>query len=171
MSVGERREGLKIAVWGVLWIVGAVAFWLYAAGNPINDLRLALSASVAAGQVTDSWEDAEDTDSGGLSWSHGVAYTFFLPDGFEVKSGEVGSGRLRSEFVDLKRPVPVEIEYLAGSPAVNRLKGNGSQSLGEWLLRKVGVGGLLLVVFLLPGVQLFRSGVAELRSAQKLSSR
>jgi hypothetical protein len=60
----ERREAIKTLIWGAVWIVGAVAFWLHAAGNLIHDLRLALSANVAQGQVTGSWEDAEDGDDG-----------------------------------------------------------------------------------------------------------
>ncbi|ODS57825.1 MAG: hypothetical protein ABS36_05135 [Acidobacteria bacterium SCN 69-37] len=159
----SRREALKTIAWGVLWIVGAVAVWLQSAGNPIHDLRLALGAEVSPGRVTDSWEDTDDGDDGRLNWWSAVAYTFVLPDGREIKSGDSGSGRLRPEFADITDPVPVEVEYLASSPTINRLRGSGSQSLGEWLLRKVGLGGVLLVVFLMPGAHLLRSGIADLR--------
>lgn len=116
MASGGRREAMKTVIWGLVWLVGAVALWLQAAGNLIHDLRLALSASVAQGHVTDSWEDAEDGDDGRLNWHHAVAFTFVLADGREVKSGARGDGRLLREFVDLKQPVPVEVEYLAASP-------------------------------------------------------
>jgi hypothetical protein len=51
------------------------------------------------------------TATGRLHWWHAVAFTFVLPDGREIKSGESGSGRLRREFADIKEPVPVEVEY------------------------------------------------------------
>jgi len=159
----SRRETLKTIAWGVIWIVGAATFWLYGVGNPIHDLRLALSAEVAPGRVTDSWEDAEDGDDGRPRWFSALAYTFVLPDGREIKSGDSGSSRLRPEFVNITEPVPVEVEYLPNSPTINRLRGSGSQSLGEWLLRKGGAGGALLALLLIPGVQMLRSGIAELR--------
>jgi len=160
-----RREALKSITWGLTWVVGAIAFWLQVAGNPIHDLQLALSAEVAPGRVTDSSEDVEFGDDGRENWWSGVGYTFVLPDGREIESGQSGEERLPPELVDISEPVPVEVEYLADSPTTNRLKGSGSQSLGEWLLRKVGFGGVLLVLFLMPGVTMLRNGIAELRGS------
>jgi len=165
MATPQQREALKTLGWGVVWVVGAVAFWLNAAGNPINDLRLALSASIAQGHVVNSWEDAEDGDDGQLHWSHAVAYSVELPNGREVKSGAKGSGRLRQEFANIKEPVAIDVEYLPWSPSVNRIKGSGSQSLGQWLGWKVGLGGLLLALSLVPGLKLLRQGLTEFRSA------
>jgi hypothetical protein len=159
-----QREGLQEIAWGAVWIAGAIAFWLAVAGNPIDDLRLTVSARSASGQITDSREDAEARDEGGTAWHHAVAYTFTLPNGREVTSGSSGAGRLPSDLVNLKGSVPAEIEYLPSSPSVNRLKGSGSQSVTEWFLRKVGVGGLLLVVFAWPGVKMIRDGMSTLRS-------
>ena len=162
-----RWKALKTMWWGVFWIAGAVWFWLEAAGNPITDLRLALSGRVAPGHVIGAWENAEDTDFGQTSWSHSIAYSFKLPDGSEIKAGYRGGGRLLPAFVDLKQPVPVEVEYLPSSPSDNRVKGYGSQSFGDWLWRKVGLGGFLLAMFLRPGATLLREGFAKLRFSSK----
>jgi hypothetical protein len=88
-----------------------------------------------------------------------------LPDGREFKSSISGDRELLPELVDLKQPVPTEVEYLATSPTTSRIKGSGSQSLAEWLLHKVWLGGLLLALFLLPGVKVIRAGTIELRAA------
>jgi hypothetical protein len=167
---GARLEAIKTIAFGVVWCFGAIAIWLSAAGNPIDDLRLVLSARIAPGQVTDSSEDAEDRDDGGTAWYHAVAYTFRLPDGREVKSGSSGPGRLRPDFVELKQPVPTDVEYLPESPSVNRLKGSGSQTVTEWFLRKVGAGGLFLALLLWPGVRLIRDGTADFRTSRNTPS-
>ncbi len=160
-----RKEALKIMAWGLGWIVAAVWLLLYWAGNPMHDLRLMLYAETAPGQVIDTWEEPEDGIEGKADWSHGAVYTFSLPDGREMRGGTKGSGRLKSEFRDLARPVAVEVEYDPADPSINRIKGGGSQSLVEWLLRKVLLGVVLLAALTSPGVILIRDGVKKFRAA------
>lgn len=86
-----------------------------------------------------------------------------------MRSFSKGSGRLSAELADLKSPVPVEVEYVPAHPSVNRLKGEGSQSFAGWFLR-TGLSGLLLVLFLAPGVKLIRDGLTTLRASSPASS-
>lgn len=149
---------------GLGLIVGAVWFWLYLVGNPIHDLRLMLYAKTAPGQIIDTWEEPGDGDQGQTFWDSGCVYTFRLPDGREMRDVHTGQGRLRSEFRNLAHPVAVEVEYDPVDPSISRIKGDGSQSLVDWLLRKVGLGGLLLILFVSPGVKLIRDGVRRFRA-------
>jgi hypothetical protein len=169
LMVGGRREALTTAALGLIWMVGVVWLSLDSARHAFNDLRLAGSAKIAPGQVIDTDEDAEDADDGTLVWSHRVEYTFTLPSGHEIKSGSSGGGRLRDDWRNLKQPVPIEVEYDPRSPTINRLRGSGSHRVMEWFLRNVGLRGILLVLFLSPGVGLLRNGVAALRACSRAS--
>jgi hypothetical protein len=163
-----RRESLKTLAWGLVWTVGAVWFVFSSLGNPIDDLRLMLSGKTAAGEITDTIEDVEDGDDGRSHWSSAIAYRFRTPDGRIVEGVSKGSGRLPADLVDLKAPVPVDVEYHPNTPSLNRLKGDGSHTLNGWLLRTTGIG-LLLALLCWPGVNLLRDGLAGYRhSAHEL---
>ena len=166
-SHGVQGKALKRIAWGLVWMVCATWFWLHLVGNPIHDLRLMLWARTAPGHIVDTWEDVEDGDDGRAHWYHSAAYTFHLPDGREV-SATTGSrsGRLRPEFVDFEQPIPIEVEYDPTNPSISRLKGEGCQSLVEWLFRKVCLGGLMFVLFVSPGVQLIRDGIRSFPSSR-----
>ena len=164
----SQNEALKTMVWGFAWVACAVWFWLHLAGNPIHDLRLMIWARTAPGHVVDTWENVENGDDGRAQWFHGSTYTFRLPDGREVRAVTgTQSGRLRPEFAKLEQPIPVEVEYDPVDPFISRLKGDGSQSIIEWILRKVGVGGLLLALFIYPGGKLICDGVREFWAGSK----
>jgi hypothetical protein len=60
------------------------------------------------------------------------------------------------------------VEYLPSSPTINRLKGSGSQSFWEWLLRKVGAGGSCSFSFWGQALVMLRQGLLELRNALRL---
>lgn len=162
----ERREGAKQLVFGLLWIVGAC--WICYAwfGNPLEELALIRHAQVVPGLLIDSWEDYEDGPEGGTHWFYGYTYSFRLPDGREFTSGGDASGELKDEFRDLQEPYPIEVEYLPDDPTVSRIRGNGTQSLIEWLWRDVGLGGLLLILFASPGIVLIRKGLPRIRKAR-----
>ena len=164
----QSRESIKTILWGVAWIAGACGLWYWLAGNPLDELALIQRARIAPGAIVDTWEDVDEDDEGQDLWSHGATYTYRLPDGRELtQSTQNKPGRLRDEFVDLQQPYPVEVEYLPEDPTISRIKGDGSDSLSEWLWRDVGLGGLLLAAFLLPGIGLLRNGVRDLRRSRR----
>jgi hypothetical protein len=101
-------------------------------------------------------------------WVHRHRYTYRLPDGRELEeSSHDHRGPLSEELVDLQQPYRIEVEYLPEDPTVSRIKGGGSQGLSEWIWRDVGLGGLLLAIFLLPGIRLLDIGVHELRRSRR----
>lgn len=162
-----RAEAMKTMLLGVAWIVGASWFLLSAVGNPIADLRLTINGTTTTGSVLDTWEDVQDGDDGRANFYHSIAYAFHLPDGREVR-GATGSqgGRLPPELVNSPQTAKVDVEYLAEEPTVNRLKGYGSSSFADWLVRKILLGGFLFVLLVWPGLKIFRDGITEFRSGQ-----
>lgn len=154
---------MKKLIWGTLWILGAVWFCYYSFGNPLDELALIRRAQIAPGSIIDTWEDVEDGDDGRAHWFHGATYTYRLPDGREfTKSKTSVSGRLKEKFQNLQQPYPIEVEYLPDNPKVSRIKGDGNSSITDWLWRKVGLGGLLLILLASPGIILLRNGVLEI---------
>lgn len=145
-------------------VVVACWFWHYLVGNPFDELALIQRGQTVSGFIIDTWEDAESGDEGGTVWFHAAIYKYRLPDGREfTRSTNVRSGRLKDEFRALTQPYPVEVEYLPDKPLVSRLKGDGSDSMFDWLWRKAGLGIVLLVFFLSPGIVMLRDGFRDLR--------
>ena len=161
---GATDEAIQYILWGVVLILGAFGFWYSLLGNPFSEIRLILWGQEVPGFIVDTWEDVGDTDDGGTVWTHGYVYTYSIPSGREFRQSiDNRSGRLKAAFFDLEEPYPVKLEYLPGDPTISRLKGNGSQSVMEWLWRDIGLGGFLLVLFLSPGVAMLKIGVRLIR--------
>lgn len=160
----DHHEALKTAAWGVVFMVGAVWLWSGIGNhNPIDDARLMFYGKTIQGQILDTLEDAEDAEGGGTNWYSSISYSFTLPNGEEIKSVSKG-GKLPPEWVDLKNPVPVDVEYLPSRPSINRLEGEGSRSLFGWLVR-TAASIFLLVMFIRPGIAMARAGLTALRQA------
>ena len=164
-----RKAALKRIAWGLVALAFSIGFFEYLVENPYHEFLLIQNAQTAPGHVTDTWEEAESGDDGGTHWTCSYTYVFQLPDGREVTaySGH-RSGQLRPEFSYIEEPVPVEVEYFPTDPSINRIKGDGCQTVLEWFLRKVCVGGFLLVMLCLPGGYLLRDGIKALRSTSRV---
>lgn len=152
---------IKVRMAGAVWLVVWCLFLWHEAGNPLNELALIRHGSTVPGFITDTWEDADAGDQGGTHWYHGAAYTYRLPDGREFTAATHGNGRLREELQGLEEPYAVEVEYLHNDPSVSRVKGGGCQTVTEWAWRKVGLGGLLLILLAAPGIAMLRNEPLE----------
>jgi len=158
----ELKSAVSSALWGAVFIVWAIWFWHSLVGNLFDEFALICRGQTTHGFIIDTWEDAESGDEGGTHWFHSVVYTYQLPDGREfTQSTNSRHGRLKSELCDLARPFPIEVEYLPDDPSVSRIKGDGSPSVFDWLWRKIGLGGLLLAIFLAPGIAMLRDGIRD----------
>ena len=155
----KRKKHWGEIVIGVLLIIGGPWFLLQVVGNPLDELALIQRSKVVPGAIVDAWEDYDDTDYGDTIWHHAGIYEYRLPDGRDFKGVSTGSGRLPDECEDLTQPYPVEVEYLPDNPNVSRIKGVGCQSVTEWLWRKVGIGGLVLVALVGGGVYMVYTGL------------
>ncbi len=55
------------------------------------------------------------------------------------------------------------VEYSSDDPSMNRIKGEGRQTITEWLWRKVGLGAVLLLLCCSPGICLIRAGLRDVK--------
>ena len=141
-------DRLKSVFWGLVFLAGGFYFWLYFVGNPISELALIRRGGTAQGFISSFRTKVEDAGPSKMADFRYATYTFQLPDG-RIFRGEADDHRGTLPD-DLSR---IEVEYLPDDPTVNRIKGSssGSATIGDWLLRKVCVGGLLLAMALSPG--------------------
>jgi tetratricopeptide (TPR) repeat protein len=151
-------DSLKTVLLGVVCVALAVCFWYSIVGNPIDELALIQRAQVATCVLKDKYEEEVEDERRIYLLNVGI-YAFQTPDGREFQaSTREPTGELAMQL---------EVEYLPEDPAVNRIKGEGCASVGEWLWRKLGLGSLLLAMFLSPGIVLLRDGIRDIRSATR----
>jgi hypothetical protein len=156
----EYRAAIMKTLLGVVVFVGGCWFWYYLVGNPLQELALIQRAQIAPGFIVETWEVVGDDDMGRAHWLHGAKYTYRLPDGREfTQTTKESPGRLKKEFLNLKKPYSIEVQYLPENPTVSRIKGEGSDNILDWAWRKAGLGTLILVILLSPGFVLLRDGV------------
>ena len=162
-----ERWQIDTVIIGFIMVLAALGFWLYLFGNPLDELALIRHGRVVGGVIVDAWEDADDGPEGGVGWTHGVRYQYLLPDGREFTQVYHRTGRLKDQFRNLEQAYPIEVEYLPEDPAVSRIRGNGHRSVMEWLLLKVGLGGLYLVLFVSPGVTMLHHAASNMKRIRK----
>ena len=155
----KRQKGWGEIVWGVMFLVGGPWLLFMLSGSPLDELALIQSSKVTPGFIVDTWEDYDDADYGETLWHHGAIYEYRVPDGRDFKGVSKGSGRLKDEFAHLTEPYPIEVEYLPDNPDISRIKGDGCQTVPEFLWRKIGLGTLLLLIFVGVGVYYLYSGL------------
>jgi len=158
-QVEKGQKNWRKVVLGVAFTIGGILFWFSLVGNPLDELALIQRGKVAPGFIVDTWEEAESGDEGGTIWFSAAIYEYRLPDGRDFKGVSDGSGRLKDELRGLTEPHPIEVEYLPDDPNVSRIKGDGCQSVTEWLWRKAGLGTLLLAMFVAVGVCMLYGGL------------
>jgi hypothetical protein len=153
--------------WGILAIVGACGFVWHIAGNPLHELALIRRAQVTIGTLTDHYEDEREHGHRIYPIDVGL-YRYHVPDGreFEVVT-KVPPGELKEQE---------EVEYLPAKPHVSRIKGDGCQTVAEWLFNKVCMGGLLVSMacvaaisgLILPGIREIKCLHAARRQSEAL---
>jgi len=148
---------------GILFMLFACCFWLYLAGNPFAELALIRSAQSISGFIIDAWEQPLDTDEGRTRRANGAIYKYYIDEHEFTKKTKDSDGRLHKEFGKLKQPFRVEVEYLPNNPQVSRIKGDGCQTITEWLWRRVALGGTLLLAFLAIGLFVIQNAINEYR--------
>jgi len=148
----KYRESTKTIIHGILIFIGGILFWYHTVGNVFDELSLIQNAKITTGTLESTYEEENEDDRGKVHISEVGVYSFHIPDG-------------RKFYTRTYNPFDksIEIEYLPDNPSVNRAKGDGCQSITEWLWRKIGFGGLFLVLVISPGFVLIKNGVKEMK--------
>lgn len=144
-------ESVKAIIWGVLAILVAVWFVFHIAGNPLKELALIRGAEIAKGTLVDVYEDEQEDERGRVHESDVGVYAYRVSDGRDFT---VTTRDPRGQLEQLR-----EVEFLPTNPAVSRIKGDGCSTIVEFLWRKLLLGGVLLTLFVWPGVEILRSGI------------
>ena len=108
-------------------------------------------ANIATGTLVTTHEDEQEDYRGHVYFSDRKVYAYRLPDGRQFKAiTRAPTGHLNEQR---------KIEYLPDNPSVNRIKGDGCQSVMEWLWRTVGLGPLFSAALVSPGVIMIRNAL------------
>ena len=147
------KDVLSFLGGGVLVLVAA-GFVYHIGGNPLHDLALIRGARLATGSLVDSFDVEVEDDRGHVDVSQDGVYAFRSPDGREYMT------KTNAPVGQLERSVVVE--YLPSNPAINRVKGDGARNITDLVLRKIGLGLLLLVAFSSVGVSVMWRAIQRL---------
>lgn len=147
-------SSVKYIIGGLIAVIVGIALWYHGLGNPLDDLALVRHAQIAHGQIIDIVEDAESGDYGDDRTTTMAIYSFHTADGQDITAHTPDyPGHVRDGL-----PRYIEVEYLANNPRVNRIKGNGSQSVTQWMVR-TSLSLALLCLFVSLGVVAIIEGV------------
>ena len=149
----------KYMTGGYVWLIIAIGLWYSGLGNPLHDFALMKRAQVTSGSLLDESDDAGDTDEGGMVWSYGATYSYRIPDGRRF-TNKYESSSSHGPITGL--PENLQVEYLPDNPRISRVKGTGSATVREWIIRTTLSLGLL-ALFVAPGLHLLKVGINELR--------
>lgn len=146
----------KYILGGAAAICFGAALWFYTMGNPIDDLALVRHAQTTRGEMIDIVEDPASGDYGDDRTTTMAIYSFRTVDGQEITAHTPDyPGHARDGL-----PRSIDVEYLTSNPRVNRIKGNGSQSIGQWIVR-TSLSLALLCLFVSPGSVAVVEGVRQ----------
>jgi len=152
----------------VLVLFGIGSVFLYGGiANVWDEYKLMHRGQIVQGFIIETWEDVEDSESGGNIWYHGAIYTYQLPDGRELEGELNGEGKLKSEFRNLSQPYPIEVTYLVDSPAVSRITKDLPDSTLRLLRDQIYPYGFLSALFLFIGFYILWKFVREFKHAPK----
>ena len=148
----------------VLFVIGSV--FLYGGiANAWDDYKLMSKGQIVQGFITETWEDVEDSESGGSIWYHGAIYMYQLPDGRELEGNLNGEGKLKPEFRNLTQPYPIKVTYLVDNPAVSRITNDLPDSTPSLLRDQIYPYGLFSAIFLFIGFYILWKIVRGLKHA------
>lgn len=158
--MSEKSENIyygliKGIVIGLICMIVALWFMWEMVGNPFDELALIRKAETTNCTLIDSYIDETEGYRGKVFFADVGIYSFFVSDGSEFKAID------RAPLGKLKEYQ--EVEYLPDNPKVNRIKGEGCQSITEWLWRKIGIGSFLLLMFLSIGFIVLKSSIIKFR--------
>lgn len=150
-------QTVKNILFGIFFMLLLFLIWYHAiGGNPLNELALIRRAQITTGTLVETFEEEREKpeySGGGEYYIYKGVYVYRLPFGREFK--------VVTESDDNQFEKQVEVEYLPDNPAISRVKGDGCQSIIEFLWRKAGLGSILLAIFMVPCIQYIKRNMVK----------
>jgi len=107
--------------------------------NPISTFLLLRYGKTVQGELVYTNQEYESNESGDHA-SYYYTYTFVV-DGEVIEGGGNGSGEIRDEYWVEDEPIPIQIEYVASWPKINRASGNDPQTYLRWFIANLLISG------------------------------
>jgi hypothetical protein len=166
LKKNKKFQLTKSLFFGMIWLVIGFWFWYAMAGNPFDEYALIRSGIIANGHIVnvEEYEDAvEEAGRESVVPKYSFEYNFVTVDGRVIKDYSADNGgHIPDSLEDVNEtPHPIQVEYLSRHPNVNRVIGmhTGCTSIGEWIFRKITVGGLVLLGCLSLGILSIKQAV------------
>lgn len=169
MKLSDNKYWLSIKkiITGLILISIAIVFWLNIVGNPFGELMLIINNESCTGYITKTWEDWDFSEGGSINYTSEITYQFSIPNGKLYVNTIKHFTELRDDLKNISEPYPITVEYVTSNPEISRIKGDGNQTIFEWLWRKVGLGGIALFLLLAPGFIVTKDAIKELIKINK----
>lgn len=163
----------KQCTFGVVALIVAILFMSYLNNNinPYHEYQLITNSKIANGFITNVEEHEDeipdsDLHSGGSVIVDIYDYNFTTEDGKVINDRSDDLGYMKN-FQGSS--LPIQVEYLANNPKINRVKGETRQckSLGEFVFRQIVLGGILLIIFCGIGYVIIKNGIQDYLTERK----
>ncbi|WP_316794087.1 hypothetical protein [Pedobacter frigoris] len=145
-----------------LLIIGS--YFIYTLlGKTFYEYVLLRFGESTSGYITTVYEDATDTDAGGVAFDFYYDYEFKLPNGKLIKGHDSEGGRIPDYLMNVdEEPYKMEVVYMKNDPEINKLKRALSHSAFTPLRRVIF--SILISIFTLylvfsvvkPGIRQYR---------------
>lgn len=149
LSAKAKKQFVVLGV--VALILGVIVFRNSAPSpGPLDTVVLILQGRSTSAKLIHSEEVEVEDDRGNVSYSDVGTYRYQVRGVAFKMMDKRPSGEL---------PETTQVEYLPDNPKVCRIKGEGAQSIWEFVIHDVLLGALFFAVCISPAVWLLREGL------------
>ena len=158
MAGQESSNPWKSLLIGIALLIAGFMFWDWGTGKILDDLLLVREKSVTIGELVETIEHEQEDFRGRVYFSEIGVYQFRVGEKLFETSAREPVGAL-PEFVD--------VEFIQRDPTINRVAGDGAQSVFEWAWRKLALSIILLLMFCSIGVYYSYCALQEIIRARQ----
>lgn len=154
MTAEDASSVWKSFLVGLAFLAGGLWFWNHTMEGALNDILILRDKSTTTGRLVDIVENEAEDERGRVYFSDVGVYDFKV----EGKTFKTLTRKPTGKLNNIET-----IEFLRRNPTVNRVAGDGAQTVFEWSWRKLGLGIVLLGMFSAPGIVQLNTALGEYR--------
>ena len=166
VTTQERNWQLARTVfWGSMVICFSVFLWSFAP-SPFDEYKLLKGGVLTQGFLTNTSLDYDQDDGGKTHYSYSYDFFFFLKNGKVITSYGFAEGQPPKDYLDLSKPHPIQVVYLAKNPEINRIK-DFLGTTGFDIFRLNSLNVLFCLCFFCYGVYTIKEAIVKFLSINK----
>jgi hypothetical protein len=166
---------IKSTVIGIAIPIVGVYLWYNHSQTPFNEFKLITNSKITKGFINNVRQESEveeynDGRNTAVVYYYVYEYSFILHNEIEYKNVGKEDGYVPDYLSDVSNsPYPIQVEFLASNPLINRVKGMPSNhtTLYEFFRFTILQGLLVLVVCVYFGYIIFKSGKSKYKAEIK----